>query len=498
MTELKERRYLIRRPQALQYFYRGELKKLQEKERVAGRFELFLDLLCMYVPIVSAVSLSVSKGLKLKVDINLLQFIVDVAIIANFSDSLAEDATPQNLVKFILIFAPAWHAWADAKENANNYYNDDVLQRVGVLWVMALLVVYGNNANLVTEDIGAIRLTVATYMVLRFSQICLYALYSIASHHHRTQNRAYFLAILVGLCIWIPLLFESISLRTKIAVAVVGIVYEEFCYVLTFGPWLARWLKLDYSTAVDIDHENDRYTAFTILVLGEFTYAILVGSPAAGALTLKTLRAVETLIIAFCFNSMYVYCDGATESVHPIRRAVWSSFSWLLIHLPLSAGLMLGGHISAATVPEERLNSGQRWLWGGGLGLGTFCLFLIALLYKDDDPKGFLRFSKPVRLFPRLLVSITFVLLPLTSEEQLDATHLVSVGAGLMVLVVAWETVGSLEKDACLFESWNLTRDDADSSEDGEEVEILRGETTATREGESDARPGLDRHYGTY
>jgi hypothetical protein len=118
------------------------------------------------------------------------------------------------------------HAWADAKENANNYYNDDALQRTGVLWIMALLVVYGNNAVYVAEDPAAMRLTVATYMVLRFSQICFYALYSVASHHHRTQNRAYFLMILLGMCIWIPLLFESVSLRAKAGIAVVGIFYE--------------------------------------------------------------------------------------------------------------------------------------------------------------------------------------------------------------------------------------------------------------------------------
>ena len=45
-TEQKERRYLIRRPKALQYFHKGQLKKAAEKERVAGQFELFFDLLC--------------------------------------------------------------------------------------------------------------------------------------------------------------------------------------------------------------------------------------------------------------------------------------------------------------------------------------------------------------------------------------------------------------------------------------------------------------------
>lgn len=51
-NEPKERRYLIRRPKALQYFHHGQLKKAAEKERVAGRFELFFDLLCMWWAII--------------------------------------------------------------------------------------------------------------------------------------------------------------------------------------------------------------------------------------------------------------------------------------------------------------------------------------------------------------------------------------------------------------------------------------------------------------
>jgi hypothetical protein len=42
-------RYLIKRPKALQYYYNGELQKESEGERAAGRFELFLDLLCMFM-----------------------------------------------------------------------------------------------------------------------------------------------------------------------------------------------------------------------------------------------------------------------------------------------------------------------------------------------------------------------------------------------------------------------------------------------------------------
>ncbi|KAI9664233.1 MAG: hypothetical protein M1831_002412 [Alyxoria varia] len=369
-----ERRYLIRKPQALQYFHKGVLKKAQEKERVAGRFELFFDLLY-------------------------------VALIANFADHLSEEPSGVRFVKFILVFTPAWHAWADAKENANNYYNDDLLQRIFYLWIMALLVLYGNNANFI-EEISALRTTVGAYMLIRFTQSGFFFYYSIASHYHRVQNRAYFIMISVGVVLMIPLLIDeaTVSNRVKIALAVAVILWEEFSYILTFGPWIPRWLKLDYSTAVDIEHENDRYTAFTILVLGEFTYAILVGSPARGGLNLGVMRAVWTLTMAFCFNSLYVYCDGAIEGLHPVRRAVWSSYGWLLLHLPLSAGLLLGGHVSAQTVLKDDLSSGQRWLWGGGLGVGMLGMFLLALLYKDADRPGRL-------LMPKVISKPDFVLL---------------------------------------------------------------------------------------
>lgn len=42
----KGSRYLVKRPKALQWFNNGRLEKASDEERQAGRFELFLDLLC--------------------------------------------------------------------------------------------------------------------------------------------------------------------------------------------------------------------------------------------------------------------------------------------------------------------------------------------------------------------------------------------------------------------------------------------------------------------
>jgi len=42
------------------------------------------------------------------------------------------------------------------------------------------------------------------------------------------------------------------SLRAKAAIAVVAIVYGEAAWIFSFGPWIKRRLRLEYSTTVDM------------------------------------------------------------------------------------------------------------------------------------------------------------------------------------------------------------------------------------------------------
>jgi low temperature requirement protein LtrA len=278
----------------------------------------------------------------------------------------------------------------------NSYYNDDLLQRCLILWIMALLILYGNNAPLVSEDIGAMRATVGAYMVARFTMMLTYWIYSFASTEHRPQARIFASLNFAGLFIWIPLLIseEHVSLRAKIAVAVIAIIYEEVVWIFSFGPWIKRLLHLEKSTAVDVDHEIDRQAAFYIIVLGEYVYGIVVGSPAAVGLQLRLFRAIETLVIAFSLNWIYVNLDGSIKSTHPLRRSVTSAFIWFLIHLPLAASLLLGGHVAAVSVGAEDLESGLRWMMCGGLGTGLLCLWVIGQLHLSKDPADKLIFPK--------------------------------------------------------------------------------------------------------
>lgn len=334
----------------------------------------------------------------------------------------------------------------------NSYYTDDLAQRLVILWVMALLVLYANNANFADEDITAMRTAAGAYVAARFTTLSVLVITSFASYQHRTQARIMAGFMFIGLFITIPLFMEDISIHGKIAVVTVMVVYQETTWALTLSPWIKRKLKLTYSTAVDIAHEIDRMAAFFIIILGEFVYSIIVGNPTGIGLTSGYTKAVCTLIIAFSLNWIYASGDGSVQPTHPIRRSAWTAFGFFLLHLPLAASFLIGGHIAAVSVGIEHFEDGQRWLLGGGLGVGVFCLWVYGMLYRTEGEECLLM-SKIPRIGMRLVVAIILVVLPET-HDHIDAESFMLLVMGLFAFLLIWETVGGLKKDAGFFEPW--------------------------------------------
>lgn len=333
----------------------------------------------------------------------------------------------------------------------NSYYTDDLIQRLIILWVMTLLVLYGNNAPHIEEH-HALQTAVGAYMCARFTTASAFLISSFASYQHRVQSRIMWAFMMVGLCLCIPLFFDSISLRGKAANVAIIIAWQEFTWGITLSPWLKKKLKLTYSTAVDIAHEIDRMAAFFIIILGEFMYSVVVGNPAGTGLTSGFGKAACTLIVAFSLNWLYVSGDGSHQATHPIRRSAWTAFGFFSLHLPLSASFLIGGHVCAASVGVDEFEDGQRWLLGGGLGVGMLCLWIYGMLYRTED-EGKLLFSKTLRIGMRLVVAIILAVIPET-HDHLTTSQFMAVVACLFALNLIWETVGSLTCDFHIFESW--------------------------------------------
>jgi low temperature requirement protein LtrA len=347
----------------------------------------------------------------------------------------------------------------------NSYYTDDLAQRLVILWVMALLVLYANNARAADVDLAAMQTAAGAYVVARFSTMCAFLISSFASYQHRTQARVLAGFMFIGLFLTIPLFLESVSIRGKAAVVAVMVVYQECTWSVTLSPWIKKRLQLEYSTAVDIAHEVDRMAAFFIIILGEFMYSVIVGDPAGTGLTAGYAKAVCTLVIAFCINWIYVSGDGSLQATHPIRRSAWTAFGFFLLHLPLSASFLIGGHICAISTRLHEFEPGQRWLLGGGLAVGLFCLWLYGQLYRTDDEQC-LVMPKQVRIGMRLVVAVVLAVLPET-HDHLTTTEFMVIVMSLFAFLTLWETFGGLMRGAGFFEPWTGRNPpaDRDSSE---------------------------------
>lgn len=408
---------------------------------------------------------------------------LDVAIVANLSDELSEHPDGAHVAKYILTFTPAWHIWVDLREIMNSYYTDDLAQRLTILWVMALLVLFANNANSVDDDLGAMRTAAGAYVAARFTTMLFFLVSSFASYAHQVQARCMAAFMFGGLLLTIPLFSDSVSLGGKAGVVAVMIVYQEFTWSLTLSPWLKRRLKLRYSTAVDMAHEIDRMAAFFIIILGEFVYIVIVGNPAGTGLTPGYAKAVCTLVIAFCLNWIYVSGDGSLQPTHPIRRSAWTAFGFFLLHLPMAAAFLIAGHISAMSVKVEEFEQGQRWLLGAGLGIGMLCLWVYGMLYKAEE-RHELMLPKNLRIGMRLVVAIILMVIPVT-HEHFNATQFMVIVMGLIAFLTIWETIGGMLKGATIFEPWTDAHPPSGA--------LLRGEGSATNsEGLIESQPTSD------
>ena len=162
----------------------------------------------------------------------------------------------------------------------------------------------------------------------------------------------------------------------------------------------------------------------------------------------------DTLIIAFSLNWLYTSGDGSLQSTHPIRRSAYTAFAFFTLHLPLSASFLIGGHICAVSTNHPELEEGQTRLMGGGLGVGMFCLWIMALLHRSEDESRELVLHKQARVIMRLIAAIILIAIS-QPVYGLSTTSLLVIEMAVIVWVVLWETVGGMSRHFQVFERWD-------------------------------------------
>ncbi|CCH45731.1 putative membrane protein [Wickerhamomyces ciferrii] len=351
------------KPYALNYFHNGTLFRTRH-ERTSGKLELFFDL-------------------------------IYVGIATNLSSNALKEPTWLSFVKYLFFFIPAWQIWADIKDFMNYYFNDDLLQKCYILWNLALLLIYDNNVEFIFESRTALITTVTTYFLARFSFGLMLVFYSLYIHEHRIQMRIYGTSLFItSSCWYFTLLIQHNSTAGLIVFSAIWFIVEQLCYILSAHPWTKKKLGLTYSTALNIEHEDERLSAFFIIAIGEFMTGIVNGNPLKEGWNIKVAKGIALLVQAFVILELYSHKDGSIKAVHAMRRSAFTAIGFIYIHFPLIASLLLVGDAGADLVkeheeyPEEK---GIVYFYSASMFIAMCALTIHPLLDKPkDNPKDHL------------------------------------------------------------------------------------------------------------
>ncbi|KAK6205184.1 bacterial low temperature requirement A protein-domain-containing protein [Scheffersomyces amazonensis] len=424
----RERVWFIK-PHALNYFKDGVLYRTKG-ERSSEKLELFLDLLY-------------------------------VGIVANLASDATEHAGGIALLKYIMLFIPAYMVWSDVKDATNYYYNEDLSQKTYMFWIFCLLTMFANSHYDVTVDRKGAAYTIVPYIFCRISLAIFLLFYSFFIPELKFQQRTYATLIFITCCLWIPVIF--ISNRAKIGLGFAIMILENLSFVIPHHPWFKKKLGLKTSTALNIEHEVERYGTFVTIAIGEFLMKIGSNGSLGVGFSLKFLRGIFLLVIAYILFWLYNYGSTTKKAVHALRRSGLTACLYIYGHLPLIASIVLaadaGGDIIAfdnthidkrsQEIVEEQEEPNMfalSFFFTGGLGVALASLCLLGMLDKCLDPPGKFLIPRFWRVIWRLPVGIGITML---AFAEMSTTLLMGVISSIMLALLVFESIMATPVD-CL------------------------------------------------
>jgi low temperature requirement protein LtrA len=322
-----------------------------------------------------------------------------------------------HLLQFTFLFLPVWWAWCGHTVYDTRFDTDDLFQRLatfGMMLAAAAMAVFIPRAFE-----GQAAFFAASYVVARS---CLLVMYLRARRHVpevRVITDLYLRGFSIGVVLW----------------AVSIVVPTPFCYVLWFvgliidfaTPWLGlRALK---PAPLDTSHLPERFASFTIIVLGEIVYVIIMGVAESKTLTLSFVAAALTFCATVCIWWVYfLFIDEA-----PYVRNLGTGQPYIYVHLPLLIGLTITGigmgraveEVAQATLPPE-----TRWLLVIGFTIWIFSALTLKLVSLRHMPSG--------RILVRFLV-VAAIVATMTLGAGLPPLVLLSVLVAVLIAFVVFE-----------------------------------------------------------
>lgn len=258
-----------------------------------------------------------------------------IGIISNISEHFyekvfAENANVSNAIaEFIVLFLPALRMWVALQMFLNSYFMDDILQRLLIIWVLILGLVWGNNAPYFLDSSDRANFVIITYILAVDSLLLAELIYSIWIPWLRRQFLVTAVLLVPSTALWITLAIVD-SEQVKIKLLIAAIVWDYASSTIFQSPIGSRLLGKGPQKAQDARHTIGRHENFFIIVLGEGVFLLVRGSPLERGLSEQLGRGVLAFIIYFNLNWLYFNGDHARKFTHAAYRNWYTKILWHL------------------------------------------------------------------------------------------------------------------------------------------------------------------------
>lgn len=391
----------------------------------------------------------------------------------NFSKDESRPGTAT--LVFVLVFLPSWRIWNAMREFLNNYYMDDLAQKLFTFWILVLSVFYGNQLAYLAEDIETMKVwCICTYLLILGSFMIIEEVYSIWIPWLRKLVLVQTLIRIPGVALWVAGIY--FNGRKAVGPILAAIIWEYFCPMVLDSPLADRLLPGQYKKALDVNHFSSRIASFFIIVLGEGVLQLVKDGPLGKGLNGATGTMVWVLLIYFNFSFLYFFRDGSRTYLPAVRHKGWKFMIFVACHIPLFASLLtfvasvmfilrhqnLQNYSQQKTesklTPEVVTNYIHNAVWTCASSISVVIMSMLALAFLDlplDNP-GTLRIdNRYIRMGGRVVYVTLIMCLPIKTNIN-PAVFLGIAGAGLVILTT-WEWNSSLEKGGGFVEPKGIT-----------------------------------------
>lgn len=284
----------------------GEERSRDNLFKQLGRLELFIDL--VWVGIISSISNTFSKR-----------------AFAHHDGFTIWSA----LLEFILLFVPLWRLWDYLRSFGSNFYNDGVLQRFFMCWILFLAVVFGINAPFALTPDGhgnSLTLLIGTYLVARVSFLVAQMMQCFFMPFLWRQFFVALALAVLAAAIWIPAYW--VPHPAKLAVLLVANVFEQLVDIYLYSPLGNKLITGGWEKVINVEHYIVRHESFFILIVGDGVSRLITDIHAERGLNALLGTALNLLLIYYLIHWLYFDGDQTKEYVHALRWKFWKAVLW--------------------------------------------------------------------------------------------------------------------------------------------------------------------------